>query len=1605
MNLTRSLTVLSAAVLAGQTLAGSITYAGRRTEIRAGVVIVNEGGTAAAERSSRPHVWTQLDRDRAIKPAEWTFLNPLAESLVTSSIATRWGVAEGSRLTKQDAPYWEVDLNKTSRQALTKMDVLFLGAGVNTILTPGDREKLRNFVDEGGLLWVDYIGDPAPFGLESFPISVDTFNSGANLSLDPFNPLLSRPNTLNVGELAELFVNKPGAGTRMLGPLNNGQVIDLWNQPTGPDSLRFNAVIGSDPSTYVTAVAKSGEGYFLATSRDVSVSLGQGTNTATNPPTFSQNIGYRSLPISSNAKDFNAAAKLMVNAISLRSNYESFLGGPRNTSTSGVDLPAPLIKRFLTRDFTPKVGTNPVIFGGVIFMTTPNDTIVALDSDPANDIDGNGNPDDGFDDPDGSPVDLLWESEQEPEMSSPTAFEGVRRATNIQASGEIAVQIRAAGGATRVLFYPADFREVANPQIAVPHRSEVASPIVSGTAVISPNLSTGERPPAPITVHEGIGFVGDVDQAGSGQRGRIWMIDLANKSLITSTANGQWWRLGNAPRLGLIDGPLTVGYVPIADNSGGQDRVIYAPFMPDGVRQAGFASIWLGSRSEAPYTVTQSGSTLTIITRAALQNLNIYNATGGIGSLGTRVTVVDTNTGQPIPNAVTGLTINNGGNPGQIQASISGGGLIFTGPTQNASVRVDYSIDYGFAPTNPESFIRGDVQFPDKVGGSRRILGGIALTKNGTAFATVAPDEANQFGGSVFCLKENGRGDFQMIYRWEAYDRFAWPNAISAGSTFGGQFYDGAVIDYDGVLDFAFIGNLLDKGMIKQTIASAPVVKGDTVYVGMRAAKQLFPGFEGTTSAVLAFDAEPSVRTVTLENLSVNSDILQPDPGKSTAILPNVDQYNTIRNGQYTYDPVGTDGAGTLSFPNVATVNRSKMRDALICNLPFVLRRVGSPDVIVSPDATAADAGRFVPGNAQGRFNPLKWSMVINGFDLRSNLFAAGDVLYFGGQSVLPSIIEGNFPPTNSGFTYAVNTRISSTDIRLPGLPRIHMGNLIGRKWEPYVSTIDVGTNPGDVVPSPYILWPNPFGIRSFDDLRVRFRASTLGAGEIVQRVVGGNGVLNLTTDRQNITYARADLLVGDAGRILRVDPSGQPVWALDSTIKAGREGSVNSTGNEVRLSNPTRVIPVSATDYWIVDSGDKRIVKVDATGREIRTINRFMFDPVFTPEGVSRNADPRLGVPRDLVTFNTFKSTAEINNLVSRNQLAPAIGRNFSGSAEYWNHYVIADSGTQRIIELVDRYEYNPTTGFIGNVIRVQETLREEELSSVGNTAQELVPALGVLRWQIRSDLTGKQFAYNSIDRVFQTTGTTTAPLYVFGYGNREASPESLGLPTTNPNPDNAIGGGGVIIYDGNRGPTASITEFVYQNNIPANVFWDDASGTFNSAPVTAANIQPQRISGLRSATISYLPVAGGGFELGVMIADNNGVYELVLRGTTWVVNWMMDQRMFRVMRRTGNAPIQITAKNPLGFKPMYAKRLSSGEILLVNGYVGEHRTASLGAIPTFGIDPGDQYGGEVVILSGDTFSWTDQNLGLNSYGVQYELPPLSGTRELVSPVFGLKR
>lgn len=1614
----KSIAVLGAACATSLVLAAPVTYAGRRQAINVGVLVLDSQQVGGQPANVAPHVWGQLDKDRSVKPAAWSFTNPRALSILTDFARDRWvargatGVpVVGSRLTKDDGPYWEVDLEQVNDSQLSDYDALLLVANGTIRLNPRDREKLRRFVDQGGILWVDTTtSTSAVFEITNpLPLPLTLGSSTGSLLLDPNHPLLSSPNAVSANEVGSLFNN--GSLTLQVpgvAPQGQGWVVI--------DGLKMDPVVGPSPADMTLAVGRIGDGFLVASTRFISQALNQGRRP--NGTIDPVNDDFRSLPAVFGPA-YRTAAKIVVNMISLRSNASTEIGNGRKTGSIGADISAPLLKRFETSQVVPAQGTSPIVYKGRIIMTDRTGRLVVLDAAPATDRDGDGNPDDGLVDPPGSPIDVLWQSDRlSGALSGPTATEVVRANDNSDGFDVVLIQEIEDGSPARLH----QFNLNSSGDSIAPARTYQSGNNATVNGVNSAQVP--QRPPAPPTVHEGMVYVTGIPQANN-SLGRVWIVDLIRQTRMES--GGRPWQVELAPRLPAVDGAATVGYIPIQDNSGGVDKVVYVPTQPDGLRSAGFTSLWFGARGEAPVAVQRSGSTLTLTTRASLQNLPIFDGAGQ-PSLSVKLSVVNPATGRPYSDAqmagmFSGAPVLNAAQNGSIQIGLGGfgAGLDF-GPAGDAAIRVDYTLDWGRSGTGPgsaapDNYVRGDAQLPDEAGNRRRVLGGIALAANGNIFVVTAPYDAAAPGGSLFALRERGRGDFDMLYRWEAFDQITL--LTSGGSGIQRLPYDGAVIDYDGLLSFPGFGAFLNRPMTIQKFATGPVVRGNRVYAALASGKALpFPGAANTrfTTTVVAFDADPRPLEMIVEGLGLNFALLQPDPGRSIrpptgAFEPNV--LSVLQPAQFQAETVGSFTRVTLN--SVASVSRGRFRDAIINNLPIIARRAGAPDVVIQPDSGFVD-GTFVPGNADGRWNPQRWQIVINGMEVTGNLFISGDTLYFGGGSFLPGFLNNGFTtaPVKQGFLYAMDLRVGAADAREPVARQSWMVGPL-RPWERYLSVLDPEPSGGGVIPSPYLIWPSAFGIRSFDDFRIRVNQAVIGdpgAPESVSGLIGGGDVLVPWDSSQSYGFSRSDFMVVDEGRMVRIDSSGFPLWSAEGTIRGGAQGDVGSSVTQQRFSRPSRAYTVGGNDYLIADPGNNRIVRVDAGGRETRTINSFRLDPVFLPPGVPDNVSVKLSGPRDVITFTTRRSDAEINTLVANNELSRSWARNLPGTAEFWVHYLIADTGNQRVIEIVDRYEFDASRGVVGAVIRYDDPTSDAPPVTIAGQPRRLEPALGLLRWQIRSELTRKQYSYNSIDRQWVTDASGTRPVYLFGFGNVEPSRSSFGLSDQPGRTDNQVGAGGAVLYDPATGASDVLTEYSVPA-IPNSVFWNDLTANFGVAPERNRYLNGgvRKISGLRSATLSY---AGG--SLAVMITDSNGVFELVPSGGAWQVRWMLPREAYLVMRRTrggGSGPVLPTTKNPMGFLPNYARRLNSGEVLVVNGYVGEHRAASLPHVPAFGISPGDPFGGEVVILDGSInsnpsirgFDWNKPNLGFDSFYVNFELPPVSGTRGLQGPVFAEKR
>ncbi len=1612
----RTLASFGAALVAAQAFTAPITFAGRRQAINVGVLVVESQQTNGEPTNFAPHVWTQLEKDRTVKPAAWSFTNPRANTVMTSFMEARWNArlgsgapAPGTRLTKDDAAYWEIDLDDTADAQLADYDALLLVVSGTISLSPREREKLRKFVDQGGLLWIDTAdaGVPAFDVSNPLPLPLTFGNNPASLLVDPTHALLSYPNSITAPEIGQLL--SAGSGVIQVPGTAPGGASQGW---VLVDGLKLEPVVGPSAADMAISVGRIGDGFMLVTTRFVSGALNQGRNAAGN---VVANTGFKSLvPVFSSG--YQTAAKFVVNALSLRASSSTAFGNTRHTNSNPVDISAPLLKRFETSTILPFAGTTPILYKNRIILVDTAGRLNVLDATASKDLDGDGNPDDGFIDAAGSPIDILWRSDVMGAgvFSTPTCTELVRPNDNADSEDGVLVHVVENGAPSRLLQYSlrnsGDFITPA----ATYNSDGNTTPTPANAAAVP------QKSPASPTVHEGMAYMADITAANN-SLGRVWVVDLIARQRMETAARA--WQIQLAPRMQAVDGPPTIGYIPIQDNSGGVDKVVYVPTQPDGARSAGFVSIWAGTRGESPTAIQRSGNTLQITTRASLQNLPIYTS-GGSGqvSLDLKLSVINPATGRPysggqMANMFSNNPVVNGAQNGSISVDLGGfgAGLDFTGPNPTAALRVDYTLDWGRAGVGPglaapDNYIRGDAQLPDEAGNGRRVLGAIALGPTGNIFVVTAPADVTRPGGSLFCLREKGRGDFEMLYRWEAFDQL---NILTSGSSGLARIaYDGAVIDYDGLLNFPGIGGFLNRAMTIQRFATGPVVRGNRVYAALAAGKQLpFPtGNERFTTTLIAFEADPKPLEMLVENLGTNFALLQPDPGRS--IRPAVGPFepnvlSVLQPVQFQSDV--TNNFTRVSINSSASVTRGRFRDAIIANLPIIARRGGSPDIIIQPDSGVVD-GVLVPGNADGRWNPQKWQIVVNGMEVTGNLFLSGNTLYFGGGSFLPYFLNNGFggPPSKTGFLYAMDLKIGANDIREPAAKQTWMVGPF-RPWERYLSLIDLDVSGTGVTPSPYVIWPSPFGIRSFDDFRIRVRQATLGdpnAPVPLAGLIGGNDALLAWDNSRTYAFSKSDLVVADESRIIRIDPSGAPLWSVDATIKGGKEGEIGSSTRQVNLARPTRAYSVEGNNLLVADPGNNRIVKMDSAGRELRTISEFYLDPLYLPSGVPSNVGTKLSGPRDVYTFTTFPSAAQVG------QLSPALNRRLAGTAEYWIHHFIADTGNQRVIELIDRYEYDATRRVIGPIVRIDDPTSDADPVIITGVPRRLVPAIGMLYWQIRSELTRKQYSYNSIDRQFITDASGTRPVYAFGFGNVEPTRSSFGLDDTPGRADNQAGSGGVVLYDPVRGAANLVTDFTMPA-IPNSAFWNDGTASFGIPGVQnnygAGGVR--KISGLRSATLSY---AGG--ALAVMIADSNGVFELVQNGTAWQARWALPKEAYVVMRRARVNPgpaILPTTKNPMGFMPMFARRLNSGEVMVVNGYVGQHRVASLPNVAAFGISAGDPFGGEVAILDGSInndpaqrgFDWNKDNLGFDSYYVNFELPPVAGTRPLQGPVFAEKR
>lgn len=1558
----RSSLLLSLAAIASVAMAQNAAQ--KYLTVRAAVAIIDSDQTAGYPSNHTPYVWLNLESNK-FKPVGLTFDNPAKEGQWTAPQVARWIAMSGSApgattlMSKRDAPYWELPLTIAGDQQLANIDVLLLSMHANASLNSLEREKLRRFMDRGGVLWIDTTTGTSldPVNGPPLPFQVSNVVGPTLIGRDFSQPLLSYPIAVTWHDVdlmpAQGFGVGPGILPMDLTAAGFGGLEPIM-QTLRPDSFQLQSVV-QDAYGMRVAVGRVGEGYLVVTAGGFATSLNR---VATTGGVYLANNGAQALKgVADRTAD--AVAKLALNIVHLTSGFAQGGKSSRSTRSTPIDVGAPGIIRWKdnTDTFAPpsqNAYNPPAVYKGTVVIST-QDRILVYDANPKQDLDADGDPDDGVRDyAQGTGYDLLWESAPMAGPISAPCLSEVPAAASGNLRDQVLV-VDANGTLNGFSLFRYDINGRIDGTVAAPDYTVIPS---SGAA--SYDFGVPAAGPYAPTVHDGIVFVADTQDSGLSKVGRVWMADPATGQQIKTAGTG--WAVGGAASGGVIpdvSGPATVGYIPIFDNSGGLDRVIYVPTRASSLgptATAGVSSIWVGVKGERPTRADDDGPSqiLTVQTRAASQGLDVYIPGAAENkTLGVRLTIIDGN-GNALPAS-------------QMNSLFTGfvsqvNGILSFQRTPNPlpagwSARIDYTIDWGTgSPALTAQVVRGQLNLPDDVNRTRRVLHGIALSPKGTMHIVMSGQVSSTQvgvvpGGSYFAIREEGRGNFRVLNRFDLYD----PHTINLNQSTDVN-YPETLVNSDPLTKAPSpVAPILGGRMQRLTYTGGATIANGVAYVTAKGIKPLGL-FSIPYTIVMAFPSEPEPSLIQVGDLGGGFSILQPDVSRSTFTTGTwtPDTFSVLQPNQYTYQR--SDSGGEIRIDNLSATSRGPLLNCLSTSQPLIIRRNGQPDVLLEPNSAAS------------RWNRLLWYTVFSGVDNNSPALVTGRTLFIAGASSWPTILAGlGFTP--SGQLFGMDAQMSPND------PFLLTADAT-RPWLKQAAQL-VFNSATSVRPNPAFRWPQLTGTTSFTDYAIRLQQTvlTLPGGTYATNawgVVGGDGGLFTWANEGFWGFAKADFVFADEGRVARFDSVGNPIWSITATSKTGSDIDSGGGAAEVKpLVRPTRCYPIGDRQSLVVDTGANRIIRMDTSGKELRSISSFAVDPNFKPDGFESNETLNLNGPRDVVMYSGVV-------LAANNPLTGAL------PAEYWTHYLIADTGNRRLIEVVDRFAYDVVNRQVGAPIP----------SASGKP-------LGILYWHSQAAYSGGKFSYTSVARTFVDDALNPRYVYAAAIGDALPARADVGLdpPSGATERRAADGNGGIVIFDG---VNSAVITSVDLPDVIGNVYYDRATGTF---PAINEPAHAKRLGNLNSLSMR-MTNTGGGSQLSIMFTDGEGVFEIVGAGSSWGVQWMLPARAYTAIRRDG-ADVPVFPENPEEFRATYAKRLDSGDVLVCNGYVGYYQRY-------LATDTRARCTGEILVIDGDIdttgtapfgFGFGKLNLGFKTLSIHVQLDNKQGAdrdgRGIVLPLY----
>jgi hypothetical protein len=1516
-------------------------YEPRTVPVNAGVVMFNANDTLVRD----VYTFYAMDRRTDLKPLGLSFRNPFAPAGTT----------------RNQAAYWLVDVSRLNDNQLARYKILLISRtswGGRGGMTAEIREKLRRFVDGGGVLWVDVPREGAS-GTLFFPEVAPVANRQPINIVNLNHPLLRGYYTLTPAEIANLGLRGRGFGGGALNISANRPVLQI--------------VTAVDANTPVIAAATYGSGRIIVSAAGIAAAI-SAPLVSTRPGREGQafELGMDSVP--------DLELKFAYNLVRWAGAGSSDAFNARRANAVADQYGAPLGVRW--RDEGTQYGLRdgaPVVYGGLVFVVSGNN-LICYDAVPSRDLDGDGRADDGIPDYErGESFDKVWEVNLGGQSSPPVVVE---TPSGLQVVVLVGTQVRGYWALPR------------DSQGRIPRVGQQVWSVDSPAPAASTPTTADGQIPAPIVIDNTLLLVPSLHQAGGQQSAGFYAVLLSDPpQVVLSSGNispPEWFqpRTGNAGNWLL---PAAAGYVPNYGQGGGNDIVVYFGTTRDvggtGTnQQEGIQAFWIGAKGEVLTPAINSAGVYQGYLRSRITGRARYYASPDgradpANPLHPRVFRIDNDTGEIVD--ITERCRFNQAEQGRITYDEDTTGYTFI---------ADYYIDWAYA-TNFNIMFRTFASLPPFSEGSTvppQRLRGFTLAPNGVLYITTGTDgtDPNTASGSVIALQEQSpptqqqtRGGSKVLWRWQSHGGYQQvvpgperPNPVIVPPS--------TVYREPNEYFMRFVGRFLrfshdfapnanaepQRQWMNFTFKGAPLYYDGAVYAFAEGQARVGPfGFPYTV--IVALDAEPEQFVIDLgAPIDATGDvrISQRDYGRSgpnpiTNIVstltyspnsPNPDIKVDFTTGQIRITGFAqADGGGQIRL----------LENVLSLTQPVQVSIGNTFNTLVDPDSIA------------GNWNNLRWYAVLLGQQLKANPVVVGDTMY------LPCEIT---VPTDSGLqTFGGILGIATDPYRLqPDLaqrkdqagtiPRVDPNNPLKYqsiiRW-PFIDDLitDLEENPD----------PGAF-------LRELFRRFAEGfqTGTGLSPIAVGEGLLVISSSQGLHAYSRQSTIIADESRLLEVDTAGRVVWSTENTQLDFYTGSIVASKARYPITPNARVYRYGENELLIVEPERNRVAIIDRAGAEIRTITQFIPDRVplrdtngnitqivnLRNESVAPNSNYIAGAPTNLrnptdVTVWTEFVPADRNPYTNPQPL------------EYWIHYTITDAGNARVVDIVDRYQADPQTYTVGAPVQ----------------HPDLGPMLGVLYWMTPSQRLERNYRYVSAQRFEYWDGSTTRIGFATLVQNTAASAfeaTGMGDPLDPRTPEAGMITLQLIVNGRDQ------TIYIRRMTLP------DGRVVPILAPVAIDTNK-------RSAR------GQGDAGLYLLVTTSTGVYELQVPltgtvGDTLPVTWMLTNEAYTnaVRRRIGGNDLADDGNGnllrPILFKPRQARYLPNGNVLIVNGYNGTTLVRSGNSVVE------REFPGEVFELDANDYNPQDyprsDDLGFSNASIVWstlDRPELSGSSQLRKP------